>query len=210
MKRFLMTAVVVLLMASGATAAMTVYATYEGTIPGESGGVLLDRWFIRMGGVLAMSNIKVSGFVHQGNRMVIDPPDPDYLYPYIWANQAPTYIDPAFDTHMLISEPFVHVGEFIETNDKSNPGHHSTGSASRFYGMGTFDATGCGWGLGAVCAPDTPMIQLVILPGAFNSISGIVSDGVTERAFVIPDPEPGMVVMLVAGAVCLLGMRRKK
>ena len=119
----------------------------------------------------------------------------------------------AADTYLMftagdISQPSESLSETLGTG---SPLGAPTGGA---YGVGTFGSVGCDFAfLGGDESTFRELLHVVIPTGATALMTGNAADGqgvgyaINE---VIGVPEPSTILMLVAGGLCLLAVRRRK
>jgi hypothetical protein len=199
----------------------------------------LDSWMIKMGGVNAFTmtltpcvTLPLSK-VHQANR-VIDPEDPTTLVNTLFVDKVPTTkLSAALDTHfMFASTAVATIGltEYLEQNDMTDPSNSDTiKTDAYFYGLGDWGfPTSASVVTGSLLADGSNVLQVIIPKGMCLVLGGSVGGGgvtyplnqLTGDPLYIHDgsitlgleyciPEPGTIVMLIAGALCLLGIRRK-
>ena len=112
------------------------------------------------------------------------------------------------DTHLLFAKASgVFVGAESETNDNAygdNFGMHR--------GIGSFDMGG-GIGFSPVLAAGTDFMQVVVPTGGLTVVSGMIAgtpDDIAWSVDVGVIPEPSTILMLIAGGLCLLGVRFRK
>jgi len=205
MKYFAMSLMVVLAMASVATAGVVV-AVLDGTATGR-GGVQIDRYLLKtdMEGIGAMVGVTVSGNVWQVNNIYPGP----YFVRTAWSDEnANPPADMTHDTHFTFAKagmsPLLGDATVVETNTGVPDGSFLA------EGLGTFTA-GSGFTAGFPVKPLGTTFMQVVIPhdGGSATITGKLATLQHEYVFEVTVPEPSSIIMLVAGAVCLLGIRRK-
>jgi hypothetical protein len=170
---------------------------------------MLVGYTVHITGSNAFQDLRVIGAVHQMNMNY------GSLTPTGWDTDLAA--DPAakpFDTHLITPAAGINAIETVvtETNDNSNPGGFAAYAYAPFncYGMGTFDASGVAY---AVKGPMDPagydVIYIVLRKGDWVSLTGKCVDVAQGTLVDFVFPEPGTLIMLVAGALCLLGIRRR-
>ena len=213
MKYFALAMVAVLAMASVSMAAVTVDVVDNGILTSAGPDVLHSYTVIlsgtkALGGNTPETTLTIDGAVYQVNAQNFGQD-----YPSIWSNEIDTASGMVpelvtYDTHFLIpSTGLTMVGDIAETCDDGN----STGiPGSGQSGFGTLTGTAFGF-TQATVFDGTPLLQVVIEEGSTVTLKGMADDAGTPVSIetVIGVPEPGTIIMLVAGVLCLLGIRRK-
>ena len=161
--------------------------------------------------------ITIDGLVVQANTFATEYPPPDYVatevvVPTVWNNPGPP--NPVhIDTRLLVTTAGgTYLGTPVETNDKSQT--EATPLAQGFtVGLGTFDMGG-GIGYSTPIAAGTPIMQVVLPAGTTVPVivSGMIAGSPSDIAWSVPVgvPEPSTILMLLAGSLCLLGVRNRK
>jgi len=179
----------------------------------------LDSYMVKIGGAAAFGNISIAGIVSQSTKFELlwdEELEIEYEAPVAtpWNISMPT-AHKAVDTHFMFGAADVAAipgTTFSETNDKSNPAGVSV-VASYYAGLGTFSSNaGAGIAFGAPLAAGTDFMQVVVPTGStvyLNMLTPI--NGVdTPVAIPVGIPEPGTVMLLIAGALCLAVARFRK
>jgi len=201
--------VAILAMASTSFAGVTI-AVLENASPAEG----LSSYNVLVGGAQAFADVNIAGGVVQSNMFQMDwDTMEEEVVPTVWLAGMPTAFK-AIDTHYLFAMPGIVVpgAVFTETNDKSNQG--GIAPAYGYYaGLGTFGCEpGSGFALAAPLADNSPFLQVVIPTGSSVVLSFMAPvDGVdTQFSQVIGVPEPGTIMLVIAGALCLLVARYRR
>lgn len=135
----------------------------------------------------------------------------------------------AYDTHAIQLLPGEKLGAGTETIEEVNGRGLSAGLLGTFgafntVGMGTFDMGTMSVTVMGTAAPSYDFMQVVIPNDALVYLNGTLTTatgsehlintatlgGVVQQGGIpVGVPEPGTILMLVAGVLCLLGIRRK-
>jgi hypothetical protein len=225
MKYFALGFVALLAMATVSMAAYSVQVL-PGVDLSDPNNVLMS-YTVRFTGVNAWQDLKITGgTVHQMNyyKSTSTPP----LKQTCWSSS--TYFDAdlgspdalPYDTHindlglpLAFGVGTTAVG--VETTDNLNPGGLTIADFTPINraGMGTFDTTGTAYAISGTAAPYYDLVQVVVLKNqAPVRLMGLYADTETAAMHSLDleisgIPEPGTIALLVAGALCLLGIRRK-
>jgi hypothetical protein len=174
-----------------------------------------ESYTVLLGGKTTFGDINIEGTVVQSNRF-----DEDWNYdPPVWMPIATAWdvgmpaAHKAMDTHLLFPKPVVVLRETgIETNDAwgREEADRLVPTESRYMcGLGTFTSEHlAAFALPAILPPDSPFMQVVIPAGTQVHLTGKTAGGVIDQYIGVP--EPGTLVLLVAGSLCLLVARSRK
>jgi len=180
-----------------------------------------QSWLVKVGGVRSWDSLNIAGTVVQSNKFdqnfELDPA-PYFAIPTVWGVGGPSMptAHKAIDTHMMIATPGIQLGKTgIETNiaygvdGLTEPPVSVIPSASSYYAnLGTFTSEPqAANSLAAAMASGTSFMQVVIPAQSMVWLNMNTDVGVVHQAIGVP--EPGTIALLIAGALCLLAVRRR-
>ena len=229
MKYFALSLMVVLAMATVATAEITVSVVDNGVLNFTTPENLLHSYTVMLNtgsfkafeGVCLVNDDGTPATVH--NASLRSGLGGSTINPISWASDLPAgYETEEFalsDTRFLIERPGTIFGNLADTDDDTNPGDvedYGGGASGAHLGWGQFTGENT-FGYTAATAISGPVAFMqVVVPEGSSPIylRGSAADLDTGGTFVFDEkigevPEPGTIVMLLAGALCLLGIRRK-
>ena len=224
MKKVALALLVVLTVASVSFAGWTPTGN---VVPIDNGNPNFNTYIVGLSvdgvnGITSVSDVTVTG----GNVVQYKKYDMDnevfLTTPGPFTSTADAYL---FDTHMLdlsvYGEGVTAAGDgWAETNDESLTGDLTT-SSFRKYGLGDLVLANDPSTLAVNNAIDNlnqiDFVQVCIPAGTSALVTGLYTNTVDADAgvamvpfeFTVGIPEPSTIVMLVLGALCLLGIRRK-
>ena len=202
--------VAVLAMVGTTFADLTVGGTTEGVDLGNG----LTAYTITVMGSTKFEDLNVVGSVHQMNQ------NWGYVNPTVYGSMMSPNAA-VFDTHLLFNQADMAVGgsgDFAETNDWAGLIAMVDGYTS---GNGTFTssdisiAAKAGSAAYAMLTEPTDFIQIVLS----NEVPSVLFEGTYLDAQEVRHsfsevvgavPEPSTIIMLIAGGLCLLAVRRRK
>lgn len=217
MKNFALAMVAVLAMATVSMAGTSISVVDMGIVAGPAGPDVLHQYQVLVGGTKTILGTMVDGEVYNcSERTGIGG---TVRVPYIYNDIIGTYEGyqcKEADTHFLINTPGSSLGVLTDTDDNLNTAGVDTVGGFIHSGWGVFTGDAAfGMTLPAVLQENTPFLQVVLREGGTAMMNCILVDPVSgsEDAYSVPlggvVPEPGTIMLLLAGAACLLGIRRR-
>jgi hypothetical protein len=171
----------------------------------------LQSWLVKIyGAPQAFKDVNILGnMVHQANKYG------DGLdMPTCFIDEVPSGgSERTCDTHFMFEMTGVMLGDYWETNDTSNPAGLTPDDSKYQFGMGDFVFdTGTGFSVRDPLAEGADFMQVVLEEGTVVLLSFWTPVNEVDTLFEQPVgiPEPGTVVMLIAGALCLVVIRFRK
>lgn len=231
MKNFMVMIALVAILAMAGTACADVSISVEktGEVTGTTG--VLDVWMVKVGGALGFFGISITDGagnlvpVHNvgdktgmgGANANPTPFEQDLLDYLSGADPLNTLL---VDTHLMIAPGAINATPgadfYDEGNDKTNPAGIDDGYGDFFhYGMGTTSMEDSeGFTIANQLQEGSDFMQVVLphdgiayLVGRFDGDNTL---RVTGEDVMIGVPEPGTALMLILGALCLVGIRFRK
>lgn len=220
MKYVALTLVAVLAMASVSMAALTI--NVSDPVDLDDPNNVLEAYTVNVKGANMFLFVQIDGLVHQMNRST---------NASLWRNSLDANDDSGlaklYDTHFLFNSTDVvlAVAGGTETNDQSNPGglplpfpNDDVSNVNRA-GMGTFNMGLAEWGSALIdMEVGCDLIQIVLPKGLEVGVTlrGQADGGQGPMDFSVvvggPGtviPEPGTIMLLLTGVLCLVGIRRR-
>ncbi|HBO46303.1 MAG TPA: hypothetical protein DD670_20730 [Planctomycetaceae bacterium] len=217
MKYVVLTLVAALAMTSVSMAALTI--TVSDPVDLADPLDQLEAYTVNVKGANVFLNVAIDGLVHQMNA------DFGMLNPSLWTDSLGMFGGAAanpYDTQFLLpsTQAVIAVPFAVptESNDATNPGGLAAGAFGGVnkYGMGMFNVGAGEWGSASInMETGVDLMQIVLrkgdlvgvtLRGAGDGGQGPLSFSVQVGGVI---PEPGTIMLLLTGALCLLGLRRR-